>query len=155
MEIRTDCECFEAKPYEWSCGDCQTDGHYLCVGCRHIASFNDMELFDNRMRYYPEQEKSQIMLTKHERLQKGEIFITSEKGNSMVPLIMSGQKHELSPCTWQEAKEDDIVYCKVKGKFYTHIVKAKNDVRGCLIGNNKGGINGWTKQVFGRVTNIF
>jgi len=26
--------------------------------------------------------------------------------------------------------------------------------RGLLIGNNKGGINGWTKQVFGKVTEI-
>lgn len=30
---------------------------------------------------------------KLERLQRGESFITSDKGNSMVPLIKSGQDH--------------------------------------------------------------
>lgn len=91
---------------------------------------------------------------KLEKLQGGESFITSENGTSMVPLIRSGQKHMLVPVTWEDCNVDDIVYCKVKGKFYTHLVKAKNNEKGLLIGNNKGGINGWTKQVFGRVTNI-
>jgi hypothetical protein len=36
---------------------------------------------------------------KVEKLEKGESFITSEKGNSMVPLIKSGQKHKLEPAT--------------------------------------------------------
>ena len=75
---------------------------------------------------------------KLEKLQNGETFITSEKGNSMIPLIMSGQKHILEPATWENVSVGDIVYCKVKGHFYTHLVKAKNDDRGCLIGNNKG-----------------
>ena len=81
---------------------------------------------------------------------------TSEKGNSMSPIIKSGQKHELSPVVdWnKEISVGDIVYCKVRGNFYTHLVKAKNDDKGCLIGNNKGGINGWTKQIFGKVTKI-
>jgi hypothetical protein len=91
---------------------------------------------------------------KLERLEKGETFITSEKGNSMVPLIKSGQDHELSPTTIDEVEVGDIVYCKVKGKFYTHLVKAKDPKKGCQIGNNKGNINGWTKQVYGKVTKV-
>ena len=91
---------------------------------------------------------------KLEKLQNGETITTSEKGNSMVPLIKSGQKHILKPITWQECKIGDMVYCKVKGNFYTHLVKAKNDDKGLLIGNNKGGTNGWTKQVFGIVTEV-
>ena len=91
---------------------------------------------------------------KVEKLQKGETFVTSEKGNSMVPLIKSGQDHKLAPAKWEDVEEGDIVYCKVKGNFYTHLVKAKNSERGCLIGNNKGGINGWTKQVFGKVIEV-
>jgi len=91
---------------------------------------------------------------KLERLQSGESFITSEKGNSMVPLIMSGQKHKVEPATWENCEVGDIVYCKVKGNFYTHLVKAKNEDRGLLIGNNRGGINGWTKQVYGKVTEV-
>ena len=91
---------------------------------------------------------------KLERLQSGETFTTSEKGNSMVPLIKSKQEHILKPIAWEECNVDDIVYCKVKGNFYTHLVKAKNIDKGLLIGNNKGGTNGWTKQVFGIVTEV-
>jgi len=91
---------------------------------------------------------------KLERLKNGESFITSEKGNSMSPLINSGQNHKLEPTTWEKCEKDDIVYCKVKGHFYTHLVKGKNIERGLLIGNNKGGINGWTKQVYGKVIEI-
>jgi hypothetical protein len=91
---------------------------------------------------------------KLERLQDGETFITSEKGNSMVPLIHSGQEHKLAPATWEQVKTGDIVYCKVKGNFYTHLVKATNPHQGVQIGNNKGGINGWTKQVYGKVIEI-
>lgn len=88
---------------------------------------------------------------KLERLLKGETFLTSEKGNSMVPLIYSGQEHTIIPAGWSDCKVGDIVYCKVKGRFYTHLVKAINPLKGVLIASNKGTINGWTKQVYGKV----
>ena len=91
---------------------------------------------------------------KLEKLLNKETIITSEKGNSMTPLIKSGQEHKLAPAKWEDCNIDDIVYCKVKGHFYTHLVKAKNNDRGLLIGNNRGNINGWTKQVFGKVIEI-
>ena len=91
---------------------------------------------------------------KLERLQKGESFLTSEKGNSMVPLIKSGQEHMLAPATWEDVKVGDICYCKVKGNFYTHLVTAKNEQKGCQISNNQGFVNGWTKAVFGVVIEI-
>jgi hypothetical protein len=91
---------------------------------------------------------------KLERLQNGETFVTSEKGNSMVPLIKSGQDHKLSPVLIEDCKEGDIVYCKVKGNFYTHLVKAVNEKKGLLIGNNRGGTNGWTKAVYGIVVEV-
>jgi hypothetical protein len=91
---------------------------------------------------------------KLERLQSGETFITKERGNSMLPLIASNQEHVLAPCSWSETKIDDIVYCKVRGRFITHKVIAKDDNRGCLIANNKGHVNGWTKQIYGRVIDI-
>jgi hypothetical protein len=91
---------------------------------------------------------------KLEKLKKGETFITSEKGNSMCPIIKSGQNHKLAPVELKDVKVGDIVFCHVKGHFYTHFVKAKNDNRGCLIGNNRGNINGWTKQVYGKVIEI-
>jgi len=92
---------------------------------------------------------------KLKRLQDGETFITNEKGNSMAPLIKSGQKHELAPAKWEDCKKGNIVYCKVRGRFYTHLVKAKNDDKGLLIGNNKGRTNGWTKLVYGIVKQIY
>lgn len=91
---------------------------------------------------------------KHKKLNDGDTFVTSEKGNSMTPIISSGQKHKLAPTKLKDVNVGDIVFCKVKGNYYTHLVKAKNDARGCLIGNNKGGINGWTKQVYGKVIEI-
>jgi hypothetical protein len=91
---------------------------------------------------------------KIEKLANGETFVTKERGNSMVPLIKSNQKHKLAPAKWEDVEVGDIVYCKVKGKFYTHLVKAKNDAKGCQIGNNKGHINGWTKQVYGKVIEV-
>ena len=91
---------------------------------------------------------------KLEQLQNGETIVTSEKGNSMLPLIKSGQNHKVEPATWENVSVGDIVYCKVKGNYYTHLVKAKNAEKGCLIGNNKGGINGWTKQIFGKVIEV-
>lgn len=91
---------------------------------------------------------------KVERLQAGETFETNEKGNSMVPLIHSNQKHILAPVNPEDIQVGDIVYCKVKGNFYTHLVKAINPKKGFLIGNNRGGINGWTKAVYGKVIEV-
>jgi hypothetical protein len=91
---------------------------------------------------------------KQKLLEEGKTFETSEKGNSMSPLIKSGQKHILSPINIKDANIGDIVFCKCKNSYYTHLVKAKNDEKGCLIGNNKGNINGWTKQIYGKVIEI-
>lgn len=91
---------------------------------------------------------------KLEKLQNGETIVTSEKGNSMLPIIKSGQDHKLAPATWESVNVDDIVYCKVSGSYFTHLVKAKDPNKGCQIGNNRGHINGWTKQVYGKVIEI-
>ncbi len=72
----------------------------------------------------------------------------------MVPILKSGQEHKLAPVKWEDNNDGDTVYCKVKGNFYSHLVKGKNINKGLLIGNNKGGINGWTKNVFGRVIEV-
>lgn len=90
---------------------------------------------------------------KKEKLENGETFVTSEKGNSMSPIIKSGQNHKLAPATLEDVEVGDIVFCKIKGNFYTHFVKGKGE-KGVLIGNNKGGINGWTRNVYGKVIKI-
>lgn len=91
---------------------------------------------------------------KVEKLLAGETIISKEPGNSMLPIIKSRQPVELTPTKWEDVEIDDIVYCKVKSHFFTHLVKGKDDQKGVLIGNNKGGLNGWTKNVYGKVTKI-
>jgi hypothetical protein len=91
---------------------------------------------------------------KIERLKAGETIVSREPGNSMVPLIKHRQPVRLAPATGEEVEPGDIVYCRVKGNVYTHLVKAKNEKLGVLIGNNRGGTNGWTKQVFGKVIEV-
>lgn len=91
---------------------------------------------------------------KVEKLLAGETIISKEPGNSMLPLIKSRQPVEITPAKWEDVEIDDIVYVKVHGNIYTHLVKGKDSIKGVLIGNNKGGINGWSKQVYGRVTKI-
>ena len=75
----------------------------------------------------------------------------------MRPRIESGNLVTVSPVI--EITEGDIVFCKVKGNHYVHLVKAiktEGDKKLFLIGNNKGGTNGWiTKNgIFGKVTKI-
>jgi len=74
---------------------------------------------------------------KVDKLQKGETIISREPGNSMVPLIRHRQPVKIVPATWEEVEPGDIVYCKVRGNYYTHLVTAKNDKRGCQISNRR------------------
>lgn len=91
---------------------------------------------------------------KREKLEKGETIISKEGGNSMLPIIKSMQPVKIEPIKWEDCRTGDIVYCKVNGRYYTHLVKATNNKKGCLIGNNKGGINGWTKNIYGKIIEI-
>jgi len=89
-----------------------------------------------------------------ERLLTGETFVNREPGNSMTPKLKSRQPVRLAPATRDQIAVGDIVFCKVRGSYYTHLVKAKQPDKGCLIGNNHGHLNGWTKNVFGKVVEI-
>lgn len=92
---------------------------------------------------------------KIEKLLDGEDVISKEPGNSMIPLIHHRQPVKITPITWDKCEVGDIVYCKVHGRVYTHLVKAKDDLKGLLIGNNRGHNNGWTKTVYGKVIEVF
>lgn len=91
---------------------------------------------------------------KVEKLLSGETITSKESGNSMLPILKSRQPVVLEPTDWTKVKIGDIVFCKVKGNYYTHLVKSTDSKRGVLIGNNKGGINGWTKAIYGKVIEI-
>ena len=84
----------------------------------------------------------------------GETIISEEPGNSMLPLIKSRQPCKIEPATWESVQVGDIVYCSIGRHTYTHLVKAIDPNRGCLIGNNHGRINGWTKRIYGKVIEI-
>jgi hypothetical protein len=85
-------------------------------------------------------------------LAEGNVVEFSPVGKSMEPLIFSGQRVRVEPVRGK-IEQGDIVLCRVNNKIYLHAVKAVNTSGACLIGNNKGGLNGWTTrdQVFGRV----
>ncbi len=73
LEKRPDCAEFELKEYGNQCGDCQTDGHYLCINCKHIACFEEMEIGDNCMRYYPKRYAEQERINAEIALREGDL----------------------------------------------------------------------------------
>lgn len=83
-----------------------------------------------------------------------------EAGNSMLPILKSNQPVTLVPVNDIDLKENDIVFCKVKGNYYTHkiteIKKQKDNIK-YQISNNHGFINGWVKKdnIYGIVTKIW
>lgn len=56
----------------------------------------------------------------------------------------------VEPCDPGALKAGDIVLVRVRGRVYLHLIKAINGRR-FLIGNNRGGINGWVgpNSIFG------
>lgn len=82
-------------------------------------------------------------------LKAGKQVTIRPRGNSMRPLVESGQEVTLEPCSVQDLVIGDVVLCRVNGRSYLHLVKAIDGLR-VLIGNNRGGVNGWTRTVYGR-----
>jgi len=61
----------------------------------------------------------------------------------MDPKVKSGAKVTLVPITDPEKiKVGDVVLVTVKGRDFLHLIKARRGPQ-FLIGNNKGGTNGW------------
>lgn len=93
-----------------------------------------------------------------ELLQKGQtIEKYKEGGNSMTPIISHNQPVKLEPVTEDTVLNvGDIVFCKVKGNYFTHKITKKSEDK-YLISNNKGRDNGWIriKDIFGIVTKIY
>jgi hypothetical protein len=99
------------------------------------------------------------------KLRSGETVQFRPVGNSMRGRIESGQLVTVEPFfTSQTATTEpnigDIVLCLVKGRHFLHIVKdtrgGVDTVKQYLIGNNRGGINGWVERccLFGRVVRV-
>src|SRR5262245_44124085 len=90
-----------------------------------------------------------------ERLQKGEQTQVRPRGHSMRGKVNDGDLVTLDPCNHDSVKPGDIVLVKVKGNVYLHLVKARDGDR-FLIGNNRGGINGWVgpNAIFGIASKV-
>ncbi len=72
----------------------------------------------------------------------------------MLPRIKSGQLVTISPDV-SDLHKGDIVFAKVKGKYYVHLLSAIQGDR-YQISNNKGHINGWvgSSGLFGKVIKV-
>ncbi|MBC7813990.1 MAG: hypothetical protein H7175_22745 [Burkholderiales bacterium] len=90
-----------------------------------------------------------------EKLQRGETAKVRPRGHSMRGKVNDGDLVTLEPCDPATLKPGDIVLVKVKGNVYLHLIKAVNDGR-FLIGNNRGGINGWVgaNGIYGIATEV-
>jgi len=84
-------------------------------------------------------------------LRAGQRTQVRPRGHSMTGLVEDGELVELEPTLGSELQVGDVVLVRVKGRDYLHLIKAINGGR-CLIGNNRGGINGWVgaSSIYGR-----
>jgi SOS-response transcriptional repressor LexA len=87
-------------------------------------------------------------------VQRGQTVTFRPTGNSMTGIINSGDLVTVVPVKIEDVKPGDVVLCKVKGKEYLHLVKAKGSDGRVQIGNNRGNINGWTSAVYGKCTKV-
>ena len=77
-----------------------------------------------------------------EGLQAGKTVQIRPRGHSMKGKVNDGNLVTLEPCVVENLKVDDVVLVRVKGNVYLHLIKAVDGPR-FLIGNNRGGTNGW------------
>lgn len=90
-----------------------------------------------------------------EALKQGKTVEIKPRGHSMKGKVNDGDKVTVEPCEVENLEVGDVVLVRVKGQDYLHLVKAKNQGR-FLIGNNRGGINGWVGHncIYGKAIKI-
>ncbi len=89
-----------------------------------------------------------------ERLQRGETVTWRPHGNSMTPRIKSGQLVTIEPTKLEGVSVGDVVFAKVKGAYYLHLVRQVGEDGRVLIANNHGPVNGWSRQVYGKLVKV-
>ena len=98
------------------------------------------------------------MRAQAEQLLKGETITFKVKGNSMYPIIFSGETVTVEPIVDKCSLEPyDVVLCKVSGRYYLHtITNIRLDAEGLTfeISNCKRHVIGWTQAVYGLVINV-
>jgi hypothetical protein len=90
-----------------------------------------------------------------EALRRGERVQIRPRGHSMSGKVNDGDRVTLAPVDPATLKVGDIVLVRVHGADYLHLVKAIDRSR-FLIGNNRGGVNGWVDPhaIYGIVITI-
>ena len=90
-----------------------------------------------------------------EALARGETATVRPRGHSMKGRVDDGDLVTLSPCDPANLVPGDVVLVRVRGTDYLHLIKAKDGPR-FLIGNNRGGINGWVgpNGIYGKATKV-
>jgi hypothetical protein len=78
-----------------------------------------------------------------EKLQRGETAQVRPSGHSMTGRVNHKDLVTLAPCDPDTLNVDDIVLVRVRGNVYLHLIKAVDNHKRFLIGNNRGKINGW------------
>lgn len=76
-----------------------------------------------------------------EALSEGQTVSVRPRGNSMTPRIKSKDLLILEPASVDTVEVGDVVFCKVSGRYFTHLVTAKKS-GAVQISNNHGHVNG-------------
>lgn len=96
-------------------------------------------------------------------LKKGRTVKVRDYGDSMEPLIHSGEIVTVAPFDDGVLNKGDVVLAKVRGRLYLHKVTGfrRGLSRGWFhrlvqISNNRGKVNGWTtaRDIYGKVISI-
>lgn len=90
-----------------------------------------------------------------EQLLRGESVVLVPRGHSMTGRVNDRDHVTVAPYGAAEPAVGDVVLVRCSGREYLHLVKARHGDR-YLIGNNRGGINGWVgrRAIFGRAVHI-
>lgn len=91
-----------------------------------------------------------------EKLKSGKTCLVQGFGQSMTPILKSGQVCKVIPVTNETVlKKNNIVLCKVNGHIYLHKISAINGKR-YQISNNHKHVNGWVGRdnIYGLVVEV-
>lgn len=88
-------------------------------------------------------------------LQAGRAVQVRPRGHSMKGRVNDGALVTLEPVAPEAVQVNDIVLVRVHGQDYLHLVKAKRGDQ-FLIGNNRGGVNGWVsgRAIYGKAVKV-
>jgi hypothetical protein len=90
-----------------------------------------------------------------EALKQGKEVQIRPRGHSMRGKVNDRDLVTLAPWEPDALQVGDIVLVRVKGSDYLHLIKAIDGER-FLIGNNRGGINGWVGKhgIYGKAIKV-